>query len=195
MVFGKKENKMPWAISPIHTTDSFKWPLSLDQKIEIFIARVKGWQIQPAIDMKEKNIPHRHFAQLAIVTSYFEMIAKYKDGYLGESDVSEYFKKGMLYTFPDLSASENDVLDAFYNRVRNGLYHFGITRSKVSFINDIPGSFGFQKENGELVISPEKFIEDIAIRFEVFSKELQNPINVELRRNFEARFDHDNGLE
>jgi hypothetical protein len=185
---------MPWAISPIHTTESFQWPLTLDQKIELFIARVKGWQIQPALDMKERDIPHRHFAQLAIVTSYFEMIAKYKDGYLGERDSSDYFKRGVLYTFPELPASEQDLLDAFYHRVRNGLYHLGITRMKVRFFTRIPGSFGFHQEDGELVINPDRFVEDIAIRFEAFSKELQDSHNIELRRNFEARFDHDNGI-
>lgn len=186
---------MSWAISPIHNSDTFPGPLTLDQKIKVFIARVKGWQIQPALDMKEHNIPHRGFAQLAIVTSYFEMIAKYREGYLGERKSSNYFKQGMIYTFPELPASEQDLLDAFYTRVRNGLYHLGITRLKVALFDGIPGSFDFHQDIGELVISPDRFVEDIAIQFELFAKELQDFKNIELRRNFEARFDHDNGLE
>ncbi len=35
---------MVFAISPIHNTESFSPPLTLDNKIEIFIARVKCWQ-------------------------------------------------------------------------------------------------------------------------------------------------------
>lgn len=187
---------MSLAISPIHNVDSIQWPLTLDQKIEIFVARVKGWQIQPALDMKEKEIPHRHFAQLAIITSYFEMIAKYKDGYLGEGDSGKYFRLGFLYTFQkDLSSIDQEILDAFYYRVRNGLYHFGITRHKVLLLSGIPGSFGFEQELGQLVIDPDRFVEDIAIRFNIFAQELRNPENIELRRNFEARFDHDNELD
>jgi hypothetical protein len=194
-LFPGRDVKMSWAISPIHTIDTFQGPLTLDQKIEIFIARVKGWQIQPALDMRERDIPHRGFAQLAIVTSYFEMIAKYREGYLGEWDSSHYFKRGMLYTFPELPADERDLLDAFYKRVRNGLYHLGITSLNVTLFDGIPGSFGFHQEMGELVISPDKFAEDIAIRFDSFANELRDHNNIELRRNFEARFDHDNDLD
>ena len=186
---------MSWAISPIHTTDSFDWPLTLDQKIEIFIARVKGWQIQPALDMIVEDIPHRHFAQMAIVMSYFEMIGKYRSGYLGIGESSKYFKGGMLFTFPDLPASELELLRAFYKRVRCGLYHSGITGARVRFYSNIPGSFGFHQELGELVINPDQFVVDISIRFGLFSKELQDSSNFELRCNFENRFNFDNDIK
>ena len=123
------------------------------------------------------------------------MIAKYRDGYLGERESSNYFKRGLLYTFPDLYASEKELLEAFYKRVRNGLYHLGITRPKVILFDDIPGSFGFHQELGELAISPDKLVNDIAIRFDAFSQELLKPTNVELRRNFESRFDYDNATD
>jgi len=142
--------------------------------------------------MRERGIPHRGFAQLAIIVSYLEMIAKYKDGYLGESESSKYFKQGMLYTFSEIPDNEKDLLEVFYKHVRNGLYHLGITRPKVILFDKIPGSIGFHHENGELVTSPDKFVNDISIRFEAFSQELRKPTNIELRRNFEARFNKDN---
>ena len=69
----RKGKNLSFAISPDHKAEDFEGELTLDQKIEIFISRVKGWQIKPALDMKESKIKHRGFAQLLIITSYFEM--------------------------------------------------------------------------------------------------------------------------
>lgn len=183
---------MSFAISPIHYAEDFEGDLSIDEKIEVFIARVKGWQIQPAIDMKEKQIPHRGFAQLLIVTSYFEMIGKYRAGFLDEGKSGYYFKEGFLYTFPELTENEKKLLDTFYISVRNGLYHVGITKPNVIIYDGIPGSFGYNEDLGTLALSPDRFVEDISIRFDSFAEELHNPSNQELRDNFEARFDQDN---
>jgi len=183
---------MSFAISPKHDAEDFEGNLSIDEKIDIFIARVKGWQIQPAMDMREKQIPHRGFAQLLIVTSYFEMIGKYRAGFLDEGKSSYYFKEGFLYTFPDLPEDEKKLLDTFYRSVRNELYHVGITKPNVIIFDGIPGSFGYNEDLGRLALSPDLFVEDIAIRFDSFVKELCDPSNQELRSNFEARFDYDN---
>jgi len=75
---------MIFAISPKHTTEDFKNGLNLDDKIDVSIARVEGWQLGVANEMIQKKIPHRKFAILMIVISYFEMIAKYRDGYIEE---------------------------------------------------------------------------------------------------------------
>ena len=63
---------MPFAISPIHAEDDFPHGPDLDGKIEIFIARVEGWLLGPAIEMIKMGIGYRAFALLAIVTSYFD---------------------------------------------------------------------------------------------------------------------------
>jgi hypothetical protein len=102
---------MPFAISPIHIADDFKGALSLDEKIEVFIARVNGWQIQLALEMSERDIPHRGFAQLLIISSYFEMIGKYRDGFVGNYNSFQYFKEGLLFTFPEISPDDNKLLE------------------------------------------------------------------------------------
>ena len=56
---------------------------SLDEKIEFFVHRTVRLQIQPAIDMQSRDIPNRGFAQLLIVLSIFEMIGKYRAGFVG----------------------------------------------------------------------------------------------------------------
>jgi hypothetical protein len=183
---------MPFAISPVHISSDFDYPLSLNNKIEVFIARVNGWQIGPALDFRDNNIPHRGFAQLLIVSSYFEMIGKYRGGFTGENSSYKYFKEGLLYTFPEISPDENDLLKAFYKSVRNGLYHVGMTKSNVILDDSVQGSFGYSHELNYIRISPDRFVEDIQIRFNIFTEELLNPKNVNLRENFEKRFDSDN---
>jgi len=183
---------MSFAISPEHKAEDFEGELSLDHKIDVFIARVRGWQINPALAMRDQKIPHRGFAQLLIVTSYFEMIGKYRAGYTGEHQSGKYFKEGLLYTFPDLPEDERELLDAFYKSIRNGLYHVGMTTPNVIIYDDIPKSFGYHDESGAIAISPDKFVEDIMIRFEDFAKELKDVTNKQLRENFEKRFDSDN---
>ena len=183
---------MSLAISPEHNADDFEGEFTLDQKIEVFISRVKGWQIQPAIEMCKEKIPNRGFAQLLIVSSYFEMLGKYLAGFIGEGYSRKYFKEGFLYTFFDLPEDEKNLLDAFYMSVRNGLYHVGMTSPNVIIYDGIPGSFGFHEETGAISLYPDRFVEDISIRFEEFAEELRNENNAELRANFKKRFEDDN---
>lgn len=60
---------MAFSISPKHDVKDFPSGLTLDDKIEVFIARVEGWLIGPAVEMISKGITHRAFALLSIVTS------------------------------------------------------------------------------------------------------------------------------
>ena len=183
---------MPFAISPNYSIEDFKYPLNLEQKIEVFIDRVQGWQIEPARAMASKDIPHRGFAQLLIVISFFEMIGKYRAGFLGEGKSAQYFKEGLRWVFYEINEEYTAVLDLFYTSIRNGLYHLGLTRPNVIFINSLPGSFGYNEERQALAINSDRFVEDIEIRFQVYAKELRDPANKKLRAAFEQRFDDDN---
>jgi hypothetical protein len=183
---------MPFAISPNHSAEEFDHPLNLNEKIEIFIDRVQGWQIGPARAMVDKAIPHRGFAQLLIVISFFEMLGKYRAGFLGEGKSAQYFKEGLRWIFPAIGEKDTAVLDSFYTSIRNGLYHLGITMPNVMIIDAIPGSFGFNEERQALAISPDRFVEDINVRFQIYASELRDPVNKELRAAFERRFDDDN---
>ena len=59
-------------------------------------------------------------------------------------------------------------------------------------INSDEISFRFNSENKTLAICPDHLVNDIDIRFQDYVAELRNPKNVELRKNFESRFDYDN---
>lgn len=101
-----------WKITPKHLFSDFTLPLTIEQKITIFFERADGWQLEIAdlltkgvYDKKGKRIETSEsaYAVLHIVFSFFEMIAKYEEGYIGDKSKS-YFKKGMISIFPE---SEN----------------------------------------------------------------------------------------
>ena len=180
------------AISPIHTTDDFPAGFTLDDKIEVFVARIESWQLGIAQALIENNVPHRGFALLHIVVSLFEMIGKYRDGFIGEGKSKYYFREGARYIFKKDLAEDEEFFNQIYTNVRNGLYHIGMTSSQVLLYDNIPGSIGYQPATGALVVSPDKFVQDLLIRFRDYVAELKDPNNVTLRKNFEARFDADN---
>ena len=188
-----KNNLPVFAISPKHTTLDFADHWALEDKIEVFIARIEGWQIGVAKEIIQKGITHRGFALLHIILSYFEMLGKYLDGFIKERKSRFYFTKGVKATFPEIGEEEEAFLDALYENVRNGLYHVGMTKINVMLRDDIPGSIGFNPERKILVISPDRLVEDLDIRFHEYATQLRNPRkNLDIRRKFEARFDYDN---
>lgn len=184
--------KPVFAISPKHTTEEFPNGLALEDMIDVFIARIEGWQIGVAKEIIQKEIPHRGFALLQIVFSYFEMIGKYYSGYIREDKSRYFFGKGVTATFPEIETEAVEFLTVFYTCVRNGLYHIGMTKPNVILTDDIPGSIAFHPVKKLLAISPDRFINDLAYKFQIYSEALRNPINVDLRENFRRRFEHDN---
>jgi hypothetical protein len=186
---------MPLSISPKHNIEDFPSGLTLDDKIEVFIARVEGWLIGPAIEMISKGVTHRAFALLSIVTSYFEMIGRYTDGYLGRDKAGYYFKHGLKLVFRDMALPDSeDLLNGLCDRVRNGLYHVGMTKARVLLVDakTVPGSIGYNAAEDLIAVAPDTLVNDLKIHFTAVAKELRDKKNTALRANFEARFDYDN---
>ncbi len=186
---------MKLAISPKHTADDFKHGMTLEDKIEVFAESVKGWQLGVAKEMADKGISNRAFAQLHIITSYFEMIAKYQEGFIGEGKSKEHFKKGVQTAFPVIdtwpqSVSKN-LLDLLYKNVRNGLYHVGMTRPSVILSRDPPFPIQYDDVNKTVIINPDNLVEALQSHFDEYVTNLRDPSNKKLRANFEKRFDSD----
>lgn len=179
-------------ISPSHTVDDFNDTWTVDEKIEIFIDRVKGWQLDVAQEMIEKDISNREVALLHLLMSYFEMIAKYRDGYVGKRKSKDYFKRGLREVYPALEPEAEIFMDSLYSNVRCGLFHVGRTGSNVIIQDAAPGSIGYNSDHDFVMISPSILVEDLQIHFNTYAKELRDPDAVQFRKNFEARFDADN---
>jgi hypothetical protein len=185
---------MVFAVSPRHTSADFKGRWTLDDKIEVFIARVEGWQLGVANEIIKKDIVDRDFALLHIVISFFEMISKYNSGFIGDGNSKEHFKKGVRHVFPEIEPEAEAFLDYLYRYVRNGLYHIGRPASNVIISANLPGSVGYNAQNDAIMVSPDQLVQDITLRFAAYAKALRDPANSQLRSNFEKRFDYDNKL-
>jgi hypothetical protein len=172
------------SLSPNYKAKDFEKGFSIGDKINIFSDRVNGWQIGIAKQIMHSQIPNSDFAILKILVSYFEMIA-------------EYFKIGLILTFPELSnepenSQRDNLLDNFYDFVRNCLYHNGFTNQYVLITNDIPKSFGYEKNHHLFVVCPTILTEDMSIKFNEYINTLKDPNNNSLRMKFEKRYDFEN---
>lgn len=183
---------MTW-ISPNFQNVDFPSGMSTDQEIEVFADRVKGWQLdiaQQCID----NIRHSGFAVLHIVASYFEMIAKFQDGFAKEGKSQEYFKKGVYSVFPALHNYPREVSDRLLNKlyedVRCGLYHSGITGSDITINPNLDAAIGFSEDAQRVVINPQKLVPALQQHFQSYIRELRDSRKQDLRDKFEARFNY-----
>lgn len=127
--------------------------------------------------------------------SYFEMIGRYTDGYVGRDRSGYYFKYGLKLVFLNMALPEGEeLLDAFCDRIRNGLYHVGMTKPRVLLVDAeaAPGSIGYNPAEDLIAIAPDTLVNDLKIHFATVAKELGEKANTSLREKFGARFDYDN---
>lgn len=193
-------------LTPNYKASDFSWPLSTDDKITIFIDRTYGWQLDIAdqcINGKKgsdgkiiiNSIPHSGFAVLHIVLSYFEMIAKYQDGFAKNGRSEHYFKKGVYSVFPQLNTKPpqavDDLLKVLYSGGRCGLYHGGMTDSRISLTGDVRVPMAFDTQRSKLIINPHLLIPELRNHLKNYDEQIRNMKNSLLRDNFEKRFDYE----
>ncbi len=181
-------------ITPNHQLSDFHLPLSFDDKVTIFYEQTSGWQLDIA-EQVILNIRDSGYATLSIVISYFELIAKYHSGFLGKGQSKNLFKQGVRLVFPCLIMGPREhmdnLLDAFYEGCRCGLYHSGRANSQV-LVNDLINAPIIYNPNiVQLIINPRRLITALEVNLELYVKRLRNPANIELRANFEKRFNYD----
>jgi hypothetical protein len=193
-------------ITPNFQDNNFNWPLSLDDKIEIFLDRTKGWQLGIADtiingesddqgNIISDGIPHSGFATLHVVLSYFEMIAKYQDGFANVGRSRHYFREGVLSVFPHLQNQPQnivrDLLDTLYEGARCGLYHGGMTDPRIVLTGDTNSAMVYEAQNQRLVINPHRLVPALTAHLEAYGNQLRDSTNIQLRNDFERRFDFD----
>ncbi|MBM3137312.1 MAG: hypothetical protein FJZ98_03880 [Chloroflexi bacterium] len=193
-------------MSPSYLSTAFERPLSIDDKITIFIDRTLGWQLDIAdkiINGETSSdghlitppIQHSGIAVLHIVLSYFEMIAKTEEGYVQPKKSEEHFKRGVLSVFPSLKNPPvpitDELLKILYSGGRCELYHGGLTDSRIVLIGDIEAPMGFDPANKKLLVNPHRLVPAMKNHLRQFESRLRDPNNKELRESFEKRFDYE----
>ncbi len=203
-------------LSPSYQDTDFPLPHSLDAKITLFEDRVIGWKLDIAdqlINGSQEKSPIRHsgYATLDIVVSYFEMIAKYEDGFIGRKS-EEYFKKGVYSVFPEfknippppqtpLSPVGNVVslidvvLDLMYEGIRCGLYHSGITNGKIFLTGEIETPMAFDLQLQMLIVNPHLLVPRLKAHLHGYVAQLRDVNNADLRAKFEKRYDFDTRVD
>jgi hypothetical protein len=190
-------------ISPHFQDSDFTYPLSLENKIDLFEDRIIWWKLMIADNLinggtdilgnfHDKGIHGAGFAVLDIVFSYFELIAKYYEGYTGKFDSSVYFKKGVILVFPNIEEKFPDevdgLLDILYEDCRCRLYHAGFLSQRITLTHELQTAFGYNPVYKRLVINPHLLPSILKGHFESYICQLRDKNNHELRENFEKRF-------
>jgi hypothetical protein len=177
-----------WKISRTFYDHDFP-VFSLQDKITVFEDRVVGWLLEPAGQVVEE-IPHAGFAVLLVLVSYFEMVAKFAEGFCKKGESKTHFRKGLRWVFDDKGFSDEEC-DLVYWELRNGLYHAGIAGPSVRLSRDFPEPLSCNKSgNGVMVdVNPHTLPRKLEAHFVSYVKRLRDPSEVSLRANFEKRFD------
>jgi hypothetical protein len=199
-------------LSPSYQDTDFPLPHSLGTKITLFEDRVLGWKLDIAdqlINGSQEKSPIRHsgYATLDIVFSYFEMIAKYEDGFTGRES-KKYFKQGVYSVFPEFKNTSppeqtplspvgnvvsliDVVLDLMYEGIRCGLYHSGITNGKIFLTGEIKTPMAFELQNQMLIVNPHLLVPKLKAHLQDYVARLRDANNTNLRTKFERRYDFD----
>jgi len=159
---------------------------SLDTKILVFQDRVKGWFLDIARGLCEKD-GNSGYIVLQIAASQIEGTQQYFEGTSSEGQSKKAFVRGMKRVFGPQAMGHDALLEDFYSRVRCGLFHDGFTKANVgiSWGVGFPVSFG----GGGIMVNPRMFLAAVDASVEEYVKQLQDPSNQDLRKKFETRWD------
>lgn len=180
-------------ISPNYRRGDFPKVLSRQDKIRIFEDRIGGWVLAPAMRLLAENLDSG-FAALAIITTYFEMIAKYETGHNVEPPErtrgGRLFQDGIRHVFPQIS---DDVTKLYYLKVRNALYHAGFPTAAVAIDDVQPEAFSYDANLPiPLRLNPSEIVYAVQAHFAQYVAELKALDEGARQDNFERRFDLDN---
>ena len=159
---------------------------NIETKILIYEDRVKGWFLEIGEKLKQDN--EAGFVIIQIALSCMEGNQQYIEGEISRNRSKLFFIKSMKRIFPDSSQVKNidEILGIFYDQVRCGLFHDGMTRSVVTINAEHKSAIDFT--SSDIVVNPHKFLDSIRKAFEDYIMELKNPSNTALRQNFEKRW-------
>jgi hypothetical protein len=181
---------MTYYVSPHYLDDQFggRYPQNLrfEEKVAVFADSVRGWHLDIA-ELTGKASRHSGFALLSILVSYFEMIAKTRDGVVRRGQSERYFKEGLGWVFPSLSAKDA-VLHKFYESIRCGLYHEAGTGSGIVITADPDILMQGSTDGTAITVNPFNLVQPLQDHFSRYVLDLLDPSNTPLRANFEKRF-------
>ena len=198
-----------WIAWNYQDTD-FTWPLTFEQKVNLFYEQALGWQLHIADLVANggtafgeggqrdgkvvSSIRHSGLAVLQICLSYFETIGRYTGQRFGSEDA---FCQGVYQVFPNLPTDNAEVAKAvhsLYRDARCGLYHN--PRTARLGLRPMPESEAivYDCTNQLVMVCPEHLPRVLKDHLNRFRDALLDERNVKLRVAFERQFDKDSGI-
>ncbi len=177
-------------ISPHFQQGDFPGGLTRDQKIAVFADRIRGWMLDPAERLLHLD-PHSGFAVLAILGTYFEMIAKYQNERIAQRQSRRYFCQGVRDVLSTLDPPQSVSPAAeklLYSGLRNGLYHGGFPTTAIAVNGDLPDVLDHDASTGVVTLNPAQVLLAIQRHFSQYISRLSDAANDGLRARFECRF-------
>ena len=160
---------------------------SVDQMLLLFECRVDVWKFGPAVEMlkamdvagdQESVWAHAAYALLDVMCSYFEMVGKILNpGSRGSGTARPDFNHGFCDVYsefgtagPDKSDVALPVVKAFRDRLRNGIYHLGYTKTDLMIHNqpfNYPRDFMVISEGGRdfYLVNPHQMTRTVVAHF------------------------------
>jgi len=202
---------MTW-ITPCHEREDFGETLTFADKVLIFEEQVTGWLLDIADACMNSTIPcvrqamrHAGFAVLLMVFSYFEMIAKYKEGYtrdLSHKEIrsAEYFRKGVQDVFSDIMSdwdkkNTEDTLTILFRAGRCGFYHSGVAHMRIAISHTYP-VLAYDSRSQRVLVNPHRLVPHLKEHVRKYTRALRGaPEGSQLRSSFLARFDAVSGFD
>lgn len=159
-------------------------PFNIDDKIYIYEKQVKKWFLDIADNLIKYKSKNKGFIVLMICISYLEGVEQYRQGTSSNNNSFQFFKQAIHRIYPQKFS--NNQLSSLYKEARCGLFHDGMTRSRVIINNSFQE--GIQIINADIKISPSKFLNDIKHDFQSYLNELKNSNNLRARNNFDSMY-------
>jgi len=159
-------------------------PRNIDDKIIIYERQVMDWFLNPAHNLIRYRNRNKGFIVLMICLSYIEGVEQYRQGQSSNGQSRDFFISSMNRIYQN-QYSRQDIGD-LYREARCGLFHNGMVQGRIIINNGFPNSLTFS--NGDIEISPSKFLRDIRTDFQNYIQELRDINNIQLRNNFDSMF-------
>lgn len=161
-------------------------PNNIDDKITIYERQVMDWFINPANNLIRYRNKNKGFIVLMICLSYIEDVEQYRRGLSSNGQSRDFFISSMNRIYPNRYSPQE--LGDLYREARCGLFHNGMVQGRIIINNSFSNSLTFNINNGDIEISPSKFLRDIRADFHNYIQELRNINNIQLRNNFDNMF-------
>lgn len=201
-------------LAPMRLMRQKKGRLTLPDKIELFECRVEVWQLGVAAqilrdmeDPKRSDIwSHAAYALVALIFSYFEMIGKTMNpGSKKSRTAGDDFEAGFCDVYPQFKPTNGTYspqVAAFWDRIRNGVYHLGYTKKGLfihhnnsistsdfdsKLASDLPKEAGVSGNERVYLMDPHRATRTIIEHFATFISRLNQ--SAALQAKFKQFFD------